>query len=98
MNDRQKETFRRNLQARFDQSGLSRFAFARAIGIKPPYLTQILNGTRTGERSVVSIGNALGVPVCQLIGNHNLEAHQIFEKIKKASRKKREAALKILSE
>jgi len=70
--------------------------FSKAIGISESFLSQILSGERTGERSVIDIANELGVPVCQLIGNHDMEAHQICEKIRKASRKKRNTILKIL--
>jgi len=96
MNNRQKRTFQRNLMLRFKASGLTQEAFAGLLGIKPAFLSQILSGKRSGERIAWQVADRLKMPICQLVGDHNLESHEIYVRLNNLPTAERKKLLKSL--
>ena len=98
MNTRQQAAFRRNIKGLLKASGQTQEVYAGTLGISAGFLSQILTGERSGERKAFDIANRLGIPICQLITDHNLESHLIYQKLNKLAPKDRKKFLQTLPE
>lgn len=63
------ENFRSALQDALDRSGLTRKDFAKQIGITAPYLSDILNGKKTGEKRILDIAKRANIPLDQIFAD-----------------------------
>lgn len=53
------------------KSGLKDFEFADKIGISPSFLSQILNGKRSGQRDIFRICRKMGKTISEMVGETN---------------------------
>lgn len=62
------DDFRNNVITLLEQRGMSRADLARAMDVKPPFITQLLNGTYDpGLALVERIAQAIGVEITALV-------------------------------
>lgn len=62
------EDFRRNVVTLLELHGMSRSDLARAMGVTPQFVTQLLNGARDPGLSLVErVAEAIGVDITLLV-------------------------------